>query len=200
MISNIEKIEALLFVSGEDGLSLSDLSEMTGFMRPAVSTMLEKLAKKYKEDSDSALTLLHFGNNFRLATKPETSDVIKNYFNAPQLTKLSPASLEVLAIVAYKQPITRLEIDDIRGVQSGTILQKLTIRNLIKEAGRLDEPGRPILYATTDYFLDYFGLNAIDQLPALPNIQPDNSSDTKDLYLKQFNEKLHENEDDKNGK
>ncbi|AMV62073.1 Segregation and condensation protein B [Pediococcus damnosus] len=200
MISNIEKIEALLFVSGEDGLSLSDLSEMTGFMRPAVSTMLEKLAKKYKEDSDSALTLLHFGNNFRLATKPETSDVIKNYFDAPQLTKLSPASLEVLAIVAYKQPITRLEIDDIRGVQSGTILQKLTIRNLIKEAGRLDEPGRPILYATTDYFLDYFGLNAIDQLPALPNIQPDNSSDTKDLYLKQFNEKLHENEDDKNGK
>ncbi|AMV61563.1 Segregation and condensation protein B [Pediococcus damnosus] len=200
MISNIEKIEALLFVSGEDGLSLSDLSEMTGFMRPAVSTMLEKLAKKYKEDSDSALTLLHFGNNFRLATKPEMSDVIKNYFDAPQLTKLSPASLEVLAIVAYKQPITRLEIDDIRGVQSGTILQKLTIRNLIKEAGRLDEPGRPILYATTDYFLDYFGLNAIDQLPALPNIQPDNSSDTKDLYLKQFNEKLHENEDDKNGK
>ncbi|AMV70261.1 Segregation and condensation protein B [Pediococcus damnosus] len=200
MISNIEKIEALLFVSGEDGLSLSDLSEMTGFMRPAVSTMLEKLAKKYKEDSDSALTLLHFGNNFRLATKPETSDVIKNYFDAPQLTKLLPASLEVLAIVAYKQPITRLEIDDIRGVQSGTILQKLTIRNLIKEAGRLDEPGRPILYATTDYFLDYFGLNAIDQLPALPNIQPDNSSDTKDLYLKQFNEKLHENEDDKNGK
>ncbi|KJU74689.1 SMC-Scp complex subunit ScpB [Pediococcus damnosus] len=199
-MSNIEKIEALLFVSGEDGLSLSDLSEMTGFMRPAVSTMLEKLAKKYKEDSDSALTLLHFGNNFRLATKPETSDVIKNYFDAPQLTKLSPASLEVLAIVAYKQPITRLEIDDIRGVQSGTILQKLTIRNLIKEAGRLDEPGRPILYATTDYFLDYFGLNAIDQLPALPNIQPDNSSDTKDLYLKQFNEKLHENEDDKNGK
>lgn len=200
MISNIEKIEALLFVSGEDGLSLSDLSEMTGFMRPAVSTMLEKLAKKYKEDSDSALTLLHFGNNFRLATKPEMSDVIKNYFDAPQLTKLSPASLEVLAIVAYKQPITRLEIDDIRGVQSGTILQKLTIRNLIKEAGRLDEPGRPILYATTDYFLDYFGLNAIDQLPALPNIQPDNSSDTKELYLKQFNEKLHENEDDKNGK
>ncbi|WP_062904312.1 SMC-Scp complex subunit ScpB [Pediococcus damnosus] len=199
-MSNIEKIEALLFVSGEDGLSLSDLSEMTGFMRPAVSTMLEKLAKKYKEDSDSALTLLHFGNNFRLATKPEMSDVIKNYFDAPQLTKLSPASLEVLAIVAYKQPITRLEIDDIRGVQSGTILQKLTIRNLIKEAGRLDEPGRPILYATTDYFLDYFGLNAIDQLPALPNIQPDNSSDTKDLYLKQFNEKLHENEDDKNGK
>ncbi|WP_062913468.1 SMC-Scp complex subunit ScpB [Pediococcus damnosus] len=199
-MSNIEKIEALLFVSGEDGLSLSDLSEMTGFMRPAVSTMLEKLAKKYKEDSDSALTLLHFGNNFRLATKPETSDVIKNYFDAPQLTKLLPASLEVLAIVAYKQPITRLEIDDIRGVQSGTILQKLTIRNLIKEAGRLDEPGRPILYATTDYFLDYFGLNAIDQLPALPNIQPDNSSDTKDLYLKQFNEKLHENEDDKNGK
>ncbi|WP_439001844.1 SMC-Scp complex subunit ScpB [Pediococcus damnosus] len=199
-MSNIEKIEALLFVSGEDGLSLSDLSEMTGFMRPAVSTMLEKLAKKYKEDSDSALTLLHFGNNFRLATKPEMSDVIKNYFDAPQLTKLSPASLEVLAIVAYKQPITRLEIDDIRGVQSGTILQKLTIRNLIKEAGRLDEPGRPILYATTDYFLDYFGLNAIDQLPALPNIQPDNSSDTKELYLKQFNEKLHENEDDKNGK
>ena len=158
--------------------------------------MLDKLSRKYQMDSDSSLSVLHFGETFRLATKSEVADVIKNYFDAPQLTKLSPASLEVLAIIAYKQPITRLEIDEIRGVQSGTMLQKLTIRDLIGEAGRLEEPGRPILYKTTNYFLDYFGLKTIDQLPALPNIQPDNSSSSKDLYLKQFNEKLHENEDE----
>jgi len=196
MTSNIQKIEALLFVSGEDGLSLNDLSEMTGFMKPAITAMLDKLSRKYQMDSDSSLSVLHFGETFRLATKSEVADVIKNYFDAPQLTKLSPASLEVLAIIAYKQPITRLEIDEIRGVQSGTMLQKLTIRDLIGEAGRLEEPGRPILYKTTNYFLDYFGLKTIDQLPALPNIQPDNSSSSKDLYLKQFNEKLHENEDE----
>ncbi len=196
MTSNIQKIEALLFVSGEDGLSLNDLSEMTGFMKPAITAMLDKLSRKYQMDSDSSLSVLHFGETFRLAAKSEVADVIKNYFDAPQLTKLSPASLEVLAIIAYKQPITRLEIDEIRGVQSGTMLQKLTIRDLIGEAGRLEEPGRPILYKTTNYFLDYFGLKTIDQLPALPNIQPDNSSSSKDLYLKQFNEKLHENEDE----
>lgn len=196
MTSNIQKIEALLFVSGEDGLSLNDLSEMTGFMKPAITAMLDKLSRKYQMDSDSSLSVLHFGETFRLATKSEVADVIKNYFDAPQLTKLSPASLEVLAIIAYKQPITRLEIDEIRGVQSGTMLQKLTIRDLIGEAGRLEEPGRPILYKTTNYFLDYFGLKTIDQLPALPNIQPDNSSSSKDLYLKQFNEKPHENEDE----
>ena len=194
MVSNLQKVEALLFVSGEDGLSVADLSEMTGFMKPAVTAMLDKLAKKYQKDPDSALTVSNFGQVYRLATKAEMSSVIKNYFDAPQLTKLSPASLEVLAIIAYKQPITRLEIDDIRGVQSGSMLQKLTIRNLINEAGRLDEPGRPILYQTTDYFLDYFGLDNLQNLPKLPDIQPDNLDDIGDLYLKQFNEKLHENE------
>lgn len=194
MVSNLQKVEVLLFVSGEDGLSVADLSEMTGFMKPAVTAMLDKLAKKYQKDPDSALTVLNFGQVYRLATKAEMSSVIKNYFDAPQLTKLSPASLEVLAIIAYKQPITRLEIDDIRGVQSGSMLQKLTIHNLINEAGRLDEPGRPILYQTTDYFLDYFGLDNLQNLPKLPDIQPDNLDDNGDLYLKQFNEKLHENE------
>lgn len=200
MASNIQKIEALLFVSGEDGLSLADIAEMTGFMKPAVTTMLDNLANKYEKDPDSALTVLNFGHRYRLATKAEVATVIKNYFDAPQLTKLSPASLEVLAIVAYKQPITRLEIDEIRGVQSGSMLQKLTIRNLISEAGRLDEPGRPIIYQTTDYFLDYFGLTNLQSLPALPNIQPDNLNNNGDLYLKQFNEKLHENEAKSDGK
>ncbi|WP_412990260.1 SMC-Scp complex subunit ScpB [Pediococcus siamensis] len=192
MASNIQKIEALLFVCGEDGLSLGDLAEMTGFMKPAVTTMLDQLAHKYEVDGDSALTLMSAGGIYKLATKPDLAPTIKHYFDAPQLTKLSPASLEVLAIVAYKQPATRLTIDEIRGVQSGSILQKLVIRNLIREAGRLDEPGRPILYRTTDYFLDYFGLTSLEELPKLPEIQPEESAQTGDLYLEQFNEKLNE--------
>lgn len=200
MASNIQKIEALLFVCGEDGLSINDLADMTGFMKPAVLSMLDKLTQKYQQDSDCALLILQAGGRYRLATKPSVAPVIKNYFDAPQLTKLSTASLEVLAIVAYKQPITRIEIDEIRGVQSGSMLQKLSLRNLIQEAGRPEEPGRPILYKTSPYFLNYFGLKNLEDLPALPQIKSEDSEDTHDLYLKRFSEKLKENEDTQDGK
>lgn len=166
-MTNLSQIEALLFISGDQGISLGDLSRVTGFMKPAVLAMLKKLQTKYQQDSDSAIVLLNSGQNYRLATKPELAPLMKHYFEVPLTVPLSNALLEVLAIVAYKQPLTRIEIDDIRGVQSSGSLQKLTVRGLVKTAGRLDAPGRPFKYVTTDKFLDYFGLQSLDDLPPL---------------------------------
>lgn len=186
-MTNLEQIESLLFISGDEGISLTDLENITGFMRPAITLMLEKLASKYEADADSALILLNSDSTYRLATKKELAPLIKRYFEVPLTTPLSPALLEVLAIIAYRQPITRIEIDDIRGVQSSASIQKLILRNLIEEKGRLDAPGRPFLYATSNYFLDYFGLTALDQLPPLSEqseIDPQELSG--DLFLQAF--------------
>lgn len=165
--SNLAVIEGLLFISGDEGITLSDLAKLTGFMRPAVSTLLERLKQRYEHDSDCALVLLRSGNTYRLATKSQLAPVIKHYFEVPLTVPLTNALLEVLAIVAYKQPITRVEIDAIRGVQSSGSLQKLIVRGLVTTSGRLDAPGRPFQYATTTAFLDYFGLSSLKELPPL---------------------------------
>ncbi|HJA46523.1 MAG TPA: SMC-Scp complex subunit ScpB [Candidatus Limosilactobacillus excrementigallinarum] len=166
-MNNLAKIEGLLFISGDEGISLGDLSSITGFMKPAVLGMLEKLQKHYAEDGTCALTLLQSGETYRLATKAALAPVMKAYFEKPLTSPLTQALLEVLAIIAYRQPITRIEIDDLRGVQSSGSIQKLVARGLIETHGRLDVPGRPFKYVTTDAFLDYFGLQTIKDLPPL---------------------------------
>ncbi|WP_367341702.1 SMC-Scp complex subunit ScpB [Limosilactobacillus sp.] len=184
-MTNLSQVEALLFISGDQGISLGDLSRVTGFMKPAVLAMLKKLQTKYQDDPDSAIVLLDSGQNYRLATKPELAPLMKHYFEVPLTVPLSNALLEVLAIVAYKQPLTRIEIDDIRGVQSSGSLQKLTVRGLVKTAGRLDAPGRPFKYVTTDKFLDYFGLQSLDDLPPLEkNDLPDDLANyDSDIFM-----------------
>jgi len=118
---------------------------------------------------------------YRLATKAEVEPVVKKYFESPLSTNLSRASLEVLAIIAYKQPITRIEIDDIRGVQSSSTIQKLVLRQMIEDTGRADEPGRPIIYKTTAEFLNYFGLKTIKELPPLKDEEADDESQSETL-------------------
>ena len=136
-MENIAQIEGLLFIAGDEGISVADLARITGFMKPAVNELLTRLQEKYQADPQTALTLLNSGEVFRLATKAELAPVMKTYFEVPLTTPLSQAVLEVLAIVAYKQPLTRLEIDDIRGVQSSGSLQKLVVRGLVQTHGRL---------------------------------------------------------------
>ncbi|WP_251574750.1 SMC-Scp complex subunit ScpB [Limosilactobacillus agrestimuris] len=165
--TNLAKIEGLLFISGDEGITLGDLAKITGFMKPAVLELLKRLKERYEGESDSALVLLNSGDTYRLATKHKLSPVIKHYFEVPLTIPLTRVLLEVLAIIAYRQPITRLEIDDIRGVQSSASLQKLMARGLISTHGRLEAPGRPFLYVTTDSFLDYFGLSSLKELPPL---------------------------------
>ncbi|MTV81208.1 SMC-Scp complex subunit ScpB [Secundilactobacillus folii] len=194
-MTKIQQLEALLFVSGESGLTIQELATLTGSMIPAVNQSLTKLNQKYANDQDCALVILKSGDRVRLATKESLANTVSQYFEAPSSTGLSQASLEVLAIIAYNQPITRIEIDEIRGVQSSGTLNKLLLRQLITEAGRRKTPGRPKLYKTTDYFMDYFGLHDLSDLPPLPEAQTSEEEVTSgDLFMKRFNKQLNAEE------
>ncbi|GGI62917.1 SMC-Scp complex subunit ScpB [Limosilactobacillus caviae] len=183
-LTNQAQIEGLLFISGDEGITLSDLAKISGFMKPAILAILQELKIKYENDRTSAFVLLESNQTYRLATKPQLANVIKHYFEVPLTVPLTKALLEVLAIVAYRQPITRLEIDDIRGVKSSGSLQKLMVRGLIDTHGRLDAPGRPFLYSTTPAFLNYFGLSNLDELPPLPDQDELDVSDINgDIFL-----------------
>jgi len=181
MTTNLQQVASLLFVSGDEGVSVGQLAELTGFMKPAIHEMVAVLKKSYDADQDCPFTVLESADVYRLATKAEVEPVVKKYFESPLSTNLSRASLEVLAIIAYKQPITRIEIDDIRGVQSSSTIQKLVLRQMIEDTGRADEPGRPIIYKTTAEFLNYFGLKTIKELPPLKDEEADDESQSETL-------------------
>lgn len=160
----LSQIEALLFVAGEDGLSLRNLATMVNLTPTALQQQLEKLSDKYQNDKDSSLSLIESANTYKLVTKDEYWELLKTFAKAPMNQSLSRASLEVLSIIAYKQPITRIEIDEIRGVNSSGALSKLLAFELIKEAGKKEVIGRPNLYVTSDYFLDFMGINDLNEL------------------------------------
>jgi len=170
-MSHLASIEALLFVAGEDGLSLRHLAQLTQLSAPALSQQLEKLRDKYALDTESALGLVETGKTYKLVTKEEHAELLRLYSSTPINQSLSRASLEVLSIIAYKQPITRIEVDEIRGVNSSAAIAKLQAFNLIREDGKKEVLGRPNLYVTTDYFLDYMGVNQLEELPDASNIQ-----------------------------
>ncbi|AYJ42041.1 SMC-Scp complex subunit ScpB [Lactiplantibacillus pentosus] len=198
-MTNIEQIEGLLFVAGDEGITVAEIEHATGFAKPAITTMLTELATRYEQDEDSALMILSTENTYRLATKAAVAPVLKRYFEAPLTTSLSQASLEVLAIIAYRQPLTRIEIDEIRGVHSGSTIQKLVLRQLVTETGRLNEPGRPILYGTTELFLDYFGLKSLDDLPAIDLAalsDAEHLAPETNLFLNAFQDKLKGNREE----
>lgn len=167
----LARLEALLFVAGEDGLSLRQLAELLELTPTALTQQLEKLASRYEKDENSSLCLLETSQTYKLVTKDSFSDLLRDFASSPINQTLSRASLEVLSIIAYKQPITRIEVDAIRGVNSSGAISKLQAFGLIKEIGKKEVIGRPKLYATTDYFLDYMGINHLDELVDASNIQ-----------------------------
>lgn len=189
------EIEALLFVAGNEGISLAQLSQLTGLMKSAVIEQIGVLNKKYVADEDCCLEIIVTNEFYRLATKSKFAELLKNYFEAPNMSALSRAALETLAIIAYQQPVTRVRIDEIRGVKSHGSIQKLLAFELIEEAGRLEAPGRPILYKTTENFLNYFGLHSLDELPSLPEISEEGVlNDGEQNLLDLFNETLEDGE------
>lgn len=201
MLSNKAKIESLLFVSGSEGVTLGQLAQLTNMMKPAVKEQLAALEAKYAADPDTSLCLLTAGETYRLATKKSLATVVKEYFESPAMTTLSKAALETLAIIAYKQPVTRVEIEEIRGVQSAGVIQKLLLYELITEQGRLNIPGRPFKYGTTDHFLDFFGLTSLSDLPAVDEeqvLQTEGNNSTD--FMKLFNSSLEQTEGEKNGR
>lgn len=167
----LSKIEALLFVAGEDGLSLRQLATLLDIPVTALLQQLEKMAQKYERDDNSALSLLESSKTYKLVTKKDYADLLRQYSKTPINQSLSRASLEVLSIIAYKQPITRIEVDNIRGVNSSSAISKLQAFDLIQEAGKKEVLGRPNLYVTSDYFLDYMGINSLEELPDASSIK-----------------------------
>ena len=186
MTNYISVLEGLLFVAGDDGISLEEASYILELERSAVRQLLDEL-KKRLEDENSGLELLLTASHYKLVTKASLKSYIEKYAVSPYSSQLSQASLETLAIIAYKQPVTRVDIESIRGVQSSGSIQKLLLRDLIEEAGRLDSPGRPKLYKTTAYFMDYFGLESLDALP--------NASDLFDLDSEEASQLFRDNHD-----
>ena len=186
MTNYISVLEGLLFVAGDDGITLEEASYILELERSAVRQLLHELQKRL-EDENSGLELLLTASHYKLVTKASLKSYIEKYAVSPYSSQLSQASLETLAIIAYKQPVTRVDIESIRGVQSSGSIQKLLLRDLIEEAGRLETPGRPKLYKTTAYFMDYFGLESLDALP--------DASDLFDLDSEEANQLFRDNHD-----
>ncbi|MGL4850490.1 MAG: SMC-Scp complex subunit ScpB [Clostridium sp.] len=158
-------IEAMLFVSGEP-LSLRDIAINLEITPKVTEEILGEMLLQY-EIEDRGIKLIRINGLYQLVTKGEYSEYIERLLNKNRRQGLSQASLESLSIIAYKQPITRADIDEIRGVKSDSAIQKLIERELIAEVGRLEVIGRPILYGTTDEFLRQFSLSGLEELPSL---------------------------------
>lgn len=180
-------IESFLFISGDEGVTRSQLVALTEYTDDQVAEAIERLITKYDSSADCGITLRVFGGAFRLVTKAEFANDIKRLIENPSPATMSQASLEVLAIIAYKQPVTRVEIDDLRGVKSEGAMNTLIAKGLIMEKGRLEGSGRAVLFGTTDLFLDRFGLESIAGLPPLQLEEDDELGDT-DLFMTKFQE------------
>jgi len=147
--------EGILFVVGDDGISLKELSEVLETTEDEVKEILTELRKDYEKE-ERGLRISFLGNTFKLTTKSEHKEYYEKLVTDTRTYTLSDASLETLAIIAYNEPITRVKIDEIRGVSSSQIVRKLLARGFIKECGKEDTIGKPNLYKTTNEFLDYF--------------------------------------------
>lgn len=160
-------LEGLLFLCGDDGLSIEQATASMDATEEYVAELFDELQKYYLQES-RGIEIARFGEKYRFLSKAAIHDAAKKLFQTSTEAKLSNAALETLAIIAYKQPITRVEIEEIRGVGADVMLRKLVARGLIQEDGRSEAAGRPILYSVTDEFLDSFKLLSLDELPELP--------------------------------
>lgn len=185
------KIEALLFVAGDDGLTLKQLQFLTEADDDELQAGIKELETRYSE-SVSGICLKELAGVFQLVTKQEVAETIQKLVENPTVQALSQASLEVLAIIAYKQPITRVEVEDLRGVKSEKALHTLAAKGLVQEAGRVEGTGRAILYGTTKEFLNYFGLKNLDELPPLPEEAANDMDEDTDLFMTNFQQTFKE--------
>ena len=159
-------IEGILFAVGDEGISLNELIKILEKDSEEIKSILMELKNDYESD-DRGIRITFLGNSFKLTTKKEHKEYFEKLLVDTKTYSLSDAALEVLAIVAYNEPVTRLKIDEIRGVNSSSMVRKLVAMNFIKECGKADSIGRPNLYKTTNDFLDYFGLATKEDLPKL---------------------------------
>lgn len=180
-------LEGLLFVTGEDGLSLQDIEKFLEITKEDAITLLDEF-KKTLESEQRGLKLVYLGNRYKLSTKEEHKKYYELLADKTVSGILSQSALETLAIIAYNAPISVGMIDEIRGVSSRDMVRKLLFRGLIDIAGRSELPGKPMLYKTTDKFLDYFNLSSIEQLPELTKPK-EMSKEEEDLFISRYQEK-----------
>ncbi len=180
-------LEGLLFVVGDDGLTINQVVDILNIKEQEAKELLEELKFDYENDNHG-IKISFLGNTFKLTTKEQHREFYQKLLSVEGSDNLSQAALEILAIIVYNEPVTRIQVDNIRGINSAHIIRKLVAKGLVKEVGRSDLPGRPIIYKTTNEFLDYFGLSSKDELPLLDVTIEDENEETN-LFLSQYKEK-----------
>ena len=178
-------VEGLLYVQGDLGLTLKDIENILEIDEETAKRVVLNL-KNYYDENNRGFRINYLGNTFKLTTREEHRDYYQKLLETPSSNNLSESALETLAIIAYNEPITRGSVEELRGVDSTYIMRRLLAKGLIKEYGRSELPGRPILYKTTDDFLDYFGLASKDELPDIDTLEK--NSEPKDLYKSIYKE------------
>lgn len=166
IVEGMAIIEAILFAYA-DPITIDKLSEASGIDPDTAAKIISQLERRYSVIG-SGLRIIRLGNAFQLSTQEELSSYVKAALDTHKQTPLSQAALECLAVIAYNQPVTKGFVEQIRGIDSSGVVNTLVEKGLIEEAGRLELPGRPIAYRTTDTFLRCFGLNSLENLPPLP--------------------------------
>lgn len=187
----LSALEAVLFSSGEP-MSIDRLSQIFELKPEKTEKLLDELGKRLDEQN-SGLELVRLENTRQLATRKKHAEYIKKAFDIRRKTPLSPAALEVLAVIAYNQPVTKSFIEQVRGVDCSGVMGTLVEKELIEERGRLELPGRPLLYGTTKNFLRCFSLTDLGDLPPLPKSQPEVNDVGEQLEIESENE-VTENE------
>ncbi|MCL1631863.1 SMC-Scp complex subunit ScpB [Sporolactobacillus sp. CPB3-1] len=186
-------IEGLLYLTGEEGVLIEQINKVLPECTPQeIIHSVTRMKQEYEANESSGLMIADFPNGYRLTTKPFIAKYAERFAVIPKAAPLSQAALETVAIIAYKQPVSRIAIEEIRGVKSERALQTLVVKGLIKEVGRAEGSGRAILYGITPVFFDYFGLHDLSELPPLSEIMRDQNEqiDAYDLFYDQYKETI----------
>ena len=179
-------VEGLLYVQGDLGITLKDIERILEIDEEEAKRIVLSL-KNYYDDNKRGLRINFLGNTIKLTTREEHKEYYQKLLEEPTSNCLSQSALETLAIIAYNEPITRGNVDSLRGVDSAYVMRRLLAKGLIKECGKADTIGRPTLYKTTDEFLDYFGMASKDDLPSIEMLNEDKEVE-KDLYTSIYKE------------
>lgn len=196
-MNNTALLEGMLFIVGEAGLTKKQIQTLLNLSAKEVQTVVEELNQKYQAKT-AGIRLVAFGDMYKLATKIEHYPAYEAYFKQEKHFSMSQAMLEVASIIAYRQPITRGKVEDIRGVNSDSIVKKLQLLGLVTEVGVEETPGRPNLYGTTAEFLDYFGLVSLSELPELKDFDVKDIEDEVELFMTKYTDTTTNLEDNGN--
>lgn len=177
-------LEGLLYVQGDLGLTIEQVMDILNISSDEAKKIVYEL-KNFYESSDRGLRINFLGNTFKLTTKEEHKEYYQKLITDSKTQVLTNSALEVLAIIAYNEPITRIEIDKLRGIDSAYLVRRLLAKGLIKECGKSNLPGKPTLYKTTDEFLDCFGLSSKDELPKI-EVNSNEEKDETDLFKSKY--------------